>query len=137
MKILKRMKDGGPESKVWGYWVIEWKPVFSIVLLQFLNGSREAYHSHAFNAWSWVLRGRLIEKDVSSSYNRMYSPSLKPIFTPREMCHKVTSQGTTWVISLRGPWADTWLEYIPGHGFLTLTHGRQEIPGGTQPSDSD
>ena len=49
MKLFKYMKDGGPESTVWGYFLIEIKSLFTIVLLHFKNGSREAYHNHAFN----------------------------------------------------------------------------------------
>lgn len=64
MKILKYGKDGGPESTVWGYWLIEWKPVFSVALLCFENGSREAYHSHAFDSVSWLLKGQLVEHNL-------------------------------------------------------------------------
>ena len=50
-------KDGGPESKVDGYWLFRHKRLFTVALLRFSKGSREAYHSHAFNAVSWVLTG--------------------------------------------------------------------------------
>lgn len=53
MKLLFKRKDGGQQSTVTGYWLIEWKNVFSIVLLKFEKGTREAYHTHAFNAFSW------------------------------------------------------------------------------------
>ena len=42
MKILNIAKDGGPESNVTGYWLVESKRFFSIVLLKFDKGSREA-----------------------------------------------------------------------------------------------
>lgn len=130
MKLFARMKDGGPESRVWGYWLIESKRFFSIVLLHFKDGSREAYHSHAFNAISWVLSGQLTEWPFgrgSIGYN-LYEPSLKPVWTPRHMMHRVVSLGDTWVISFRGPWANTWREYIPEtKEILTLTHGRKVI----------
>ena len=61
MKFLFKAKDGGPESKVTGYWLIESKRWFSIALLRFDEGSREAFHTHAFNAISWVLWGELLE----------------------------------------------------------------------------
>lgn len=42
--------------------------------------------------------------------------------------HKVMSQGDTFVLSLRGPWADTWKEFLPGlNRFITLTHGRKIV----------
>lgn len=61
MKFLYYGKNGGPESRVWGYFLIEIKSLFSIVLLRFENGSRDAYHTHAFHCFSWLLRGHLTE----------------------------------------------------------------------------
>ena len=127
MKILKRMKDGGPESKVEGFWLVEIKSLFSVVLLHFSDGSREAYHSHAFNAISWLLRGQLMECPLKGEMN-LYLPSPLPIYTPRPMFHKVVSIGDTWVLSFRGPWSNTWKEFIPAtQSFKTLTHGRKEV----------
>jgi hypothetical protein len=136
MKLFKKMKDGGPESRVWGYWLVEIKSLFSMVLLHFKDGSREAYHSHAFNALSWVLRGKLkedriiVESNGKTTHNtwNIYKASLKPIWTGRNNMHKVTSVGDTWVLSFRGPWNPVWFEYIPREGkMLALTHGREVL----------
>lgn len=130
MKFLSYGKDGGPESTVHGYWLIEIKGLFSIVLLKFENGSRDAYHNHAFNAVSWVLSGQLIEyfPEMPPEFGEAYSPSFKPVVTPRTLFHKVVSQGNTWVLSFRGPWTKTWREWSPKTGiFTTLTHGRKEV----------
>lgn len=136
MKIFKKMKDGGPLSRVTGYWLIEWKRFFSIAILRFDDGSREAYHTHAFNAWSWVLWGKLTEDRLVVDWGHLKSivstfrPSLKPFFTSRDNMHKVSSEGRTWAITFRGPWADTWQEYLPEERrFVTLTHGRKEVDG--------
>jgi hypothetical protein len=59
MRFFHHGKDGGPESPVEGYWLFEIKWLCSIVLLKFNDGGREAYHSHAFNALSWLLKGDL------------------------------------------------------------------------------
>ena len=127
MKIVG--KDGGPESRVWGYF-LEIKRLFSVVLLRFEDGSREAYHSHAFNSLSWVLRGELEEHQIAGrqGWINHYTPSWRPVVTRRSTMHKVSSHGRSWVFSLRGPWSDTWREYVPGRGFITLTHGRKEVP---------
>lgn len=121
-------KDGGPESTVRMYG-FEWKRGFSVLLLRFDGPSRFAYHEHAFNAVSWLLRGGLIERvfsgmDGTASFGLNIEPNFRPIWTARDRFHKVDSIGTSWVLSLRGPWADTWREYIPGVGMRTLTHGR-------------
>jgi hypothetical protein len=129
MKFLFKSKDGGSESTVTGFWLIEAKSWFSVVLLVFDGESREAYHTHAFNAISWVIRGGLTEKLWKGKSVR-YPASFIPIRTAREVCHKVKSdKGKTYVLSFRGPWSDTWVEYRPleGNRRVTLTHGRVEI----------
>lgn len=131
MKICCWSKDGGPESHVWCFYLIEWKAAFSIALLRFDDGSREAYHSHAFNAISWLFSGALHEHAIESQDNtpyrqhwvRLYEPSWKPIWTPRERFHRVYSVGRSWALSFRGPWVDKWREQSRGREYF-LTHGR-------------
>jgi hypothetical protein len=131
MKLLEVTKDGGPESTVWAHWLIEMKGLFSIVLLRFEDGSRDAYHSHSFNSVSWVLRGKLFEiipyLDPSMARLLVHAPSWKPVITRRTTTHKVVSRGRTWVISFRGPWSNTWKEVLPNGETVTLTHGRKLI----------
>lgn len=129
VNVFFSRKDGGPESRVTGWFLIEMKSLFSVVLLRFSDGSRDAYHSHAFGAISWVLRGRLREYLLGSvSRPYQYTASALPVWTPRVRFHKVVSEGTTWVLSLRGPWAAEWFEYDPRTGQRThLTHGRREV----------
>jgi hypothetical protein len=122
MKLLQKGKDGGPESLVTGYWLIEIKSLFSIVLLRFEHGSREAFHSHVFNCFSWVLSGGLREEHLGSNIEYHF-PSLKPFCTYRDTFHKVSSAGRSWVLSFRGPWAATWEESIDGRRRI-LGHGR-------------
>jgi hypothetical protein len=127
MKIFSYEKDGGKESKVWGLFLIEAKKLFSVVLLHFKDGSREAFHSHAFNAVSWVLWGQLNEEQFNG-IRRTFKPSLKPVWTPRTNFHMVKSVGSTFVISFRGPWVNFWNEYLPAtNQVITLTHGRKVI----------
>lgn len=127
MKILKRAKDGGEDSSVDGFWIFEFKNLFSIVFLKFNGKSREAYHEHAFNSLSWLFRGKLIEQFIEGG-KVVYKPSLMPIITKRDTYHKVDSEGISYVISFRGPWAKTWKEYIPAENKeKTLTNGRVEL----------
>lgn len=130
MLFFEKRKDGGPESNVTGFWLIEIKWLFSIVLLRFTNGTREAFHNHAFHAISWVLFGKLIETRLfgEKACFSEFTPSLKPIITTRDNLHKVTSVGTTWAITFRGPWTPTWNERI-GDSFITLTNGRKVVNG--------
>jgi hypothetical protein len=127
VKFFRKAKDGGPKSTVTGYWLAEIKSLFSIVLLKFEDGSRDEYHDHAFNSVNWILKGK-VEEQFPGSYQLgtvEYSPSLKPVVTPRARMHRVVSKGTTWVLSFRGPWAETWKEYNPRtKEYTTLGHGR-------------
>lgn len=134
MKFLRVAKDGGPKSTVTGYWLIEIKWLFSIVLLRFADGSRDEFHSHAFNSLNWVLKGRVEEQFLGPRPDRLpriirwFRRSLWPVYTRRKHFHRVVSHGTTWVFSIRGPWSKTWREFDPKTGeFTTLGHGRVTV----------
>lgn len=125
MLFFKWGKDGGKESLVRALYLIEIKNLFSVVLLKFKDGSREAYHSHAFNAISWVIKGELQENLIDGQVKR-YCPSLKPIYTGRDTFHKIISVGNTYALTFRGPWNKTWNEFLPlAHRFQTLSWGRK------------
>lgn len=127
MKFFSKAKDGGLKSTVTGYWLCEIKSLFSVVLLKFADGSRDEYHDHAFNSLNWILSGKVIEQCIDLSGHE-YTPSIKPIFTPRQRSHRVVSKGTTWVFSVRGPWSKYWHEYNSDTGRITkLTHGRKIV----------
>lgn len=123
--------DGGKGSGVTGRFLVEFKPLFSIGLLHFKNGSRPSYHNHAFNALSWFIWGHVTEEHRDGTAKE-FAPSLLPKFTPRSCFHRVVSHGDTWCLTLRGPWASTWQEYRPKtNELVTLTHGRKEVETST------
>lgn len=130
MKFLQRAKDGGPESPVIGYFLVEIKSLFSIVLLHF-TGTREAYHSHAFNAITLWLNGAVREyvfKSKTSFHTQAwFKGDIK--YTPRGLTHKIKPLSpTAWAISVRGPWAKYWSETFPElNKRVTLTHGREIV----------
>lgn len=123
-RFLFKKFDGGTESGVTGYFLLEWKKVFSIGILHFKKGSREAFHSHAFNAITFWIKGKVTEQKLSGQ-TKDFSPSLKFKFTGRDNFHKVIAHKDTYALTFRGPWEDTWQEY-KNNRFITLTHGRKE-----------
>lgn len=125
-RLFYKKYDGGKDSGVVGYMLIEWKPVFSIGLLHFKKGSREAFHRHAFNALTWWLKGSVTEVHHPSGKRKEFKRGLKPKYTNRECYHKVVSHSDTWALTFRGPWQDTWKEFRPS-GEVTLTHGRKIV----------
>ena len=130
MKLFKKSHDGGPDSGVTGYWLIENKKLFSICLLRFSKGSREAFHSHAFNAYTWWLKGEVEEQFLDNSNHIIWRPSicnlLKPKFTPKGNFHKIIGLKTSWALSIRGPWDHTWQKHKDGETY-TLSTGRVRI----------
>ena len=128
MRLFYWGKDGGPESTTSGLWLIELKKWFSVVLLRFDGASREAFHTHAFNSVSWLLKGMLTETMEKTGKQRFYTPSIFPIITKRDTFHKVDSQEVSWALSFRGPWVNNWREFLETEGrYRTLTHGRKEV----------
>jgi hypothetical protein len=128
MKLFRRAADGGKNSGVTGFFLLEIKSMFSVVLLHFNEGSREAFHEHAFNAVTLWLKGRarehLLQRDLSVITKEYTAGQIK--FTARSTFHKVEALESTWALSVRGPWVDRWREWRKGK-FVTLTHGRKEI----------
>jgi len=124
-KLFYFKPDGGKDSGVMAYFLIEWKPLFSIGILHFNTGTREAYHNHAFNALTWWIKGHVTEIKLDNQ-QKDFTPSLKPKYTSRDNFHKVMAHEDTWALTFRGPWKDTWKEYRKDK-YVTLTHGRKEI----------
>jgi len=123
--FFTKRTDGGKKSGVNAYWLIEWKKVFSVGILKFETGSRDAYHSHAFNALTWWLKGKVTEI-LYPNTSRNFAPSIKPKYTPRKLTHMVVAHTTTYALTIRGSWKDKWTE-IRGDKVVTLTHGRVEL----------
>lgn len=127
-RFFFKRADGGQDSGVTGYWLIEWKALFSIVLLRFEPGSsRSVYHSHAFSAWTWWLRGAAVEHH-SDGRQILWTPSPWPKWTPRSCCHRIFPKVRTWALSIRGPWAPSWREEHPRTGEVVhLGSGRKVL----------
>lgn len=127
MRFLSYGKDGGKKSTVSGLFIIEIKSLFSIVLLRFDEGSREAYHNHAFNAYTWFLKGDVDEHHMNGDVLN-WKPSWKPKYTPRDCFHKVFANKTTYAFTIRGPWKKTWQDFdSKTDEFITYSWGRKQI----------
>lgn len=127
MRVLESAPDGGDTSGVRAFFLFESKRFGSIALLRFNKGSRDAFHSHAFNALTWWLWGEVLERCIRPYSKQWWRPSLIPKFTPRNCFHKIEALRTTWALTFRGPWVDTWYEDRGGK-LIQLTHGRKEVP---------
>ena len=136
-RLFYSKPDGGKNSGVTAYFLIEWKPVLSIALLKFEGGHRERenFHEHAFNAFTWWISGKASELRLSYiqqndwySSSTEYKRSIIPKLTKRDNLHKVFADTDCWALSLRGPWKNSWREFNSAdEKFLTLTHGRKVV----------
>jgi hypothetical protein len=129
MKFFEKCKDGGPQSPVDAYFLVEIKWLFSIAFLKFNKGHREAYHTHAFHALTWFIKGWMIEEKISDrlEYN-LYIKSLIPKLTTRYNLHRVKAREDSWCFTIRGPWQKEWKEFNAKTATTTaLTHGRRVI----------
>lgn len=125
MKFFSKAKDGGPDSPVDAFFLFEIKPIGSIAILRFNQGAREAFHTHAFNALTWFICGDMVEETIDGSF-KPYRRSLLPKFTPRVNNHRVRVYKTSWCLTIRGPWRNTWTEDTEKET-LILTHGRKVL----------
>lgn len=108
MVLFKKSHDA--DSGVTSYSLIEWKERFSIVLLHFSPGSRDAFHNHAFDAYTWWLKGPVIEEfstDGIATVFKVLFPSWRPKYTPKSTLHRIVAgpEGA-WALSIRGPWSN-------------------------------
>ncbi len=127
MRLFSKCKDGGPDSPVTAYFLIECKALFSIALLRFDEGGREQYHTHAFNALTWFICGDMYEQKFGRG-GYIYKRNFLPKFTPRTKNHRVRAAETSWCLTLRGPWSKTWTEDDELAGVHTVfTHGRKIV----------
>ena len=126
--LLRKRPDGGKASGV-SSWGIEIKWLFSIVLLKFEPNERVNYHSHAFNALTFWLKGDVSEsrrEDEWLTYIRRFKAgNIK--YTSRKNVHKIYCNKPAWAISFRGPWKKEWTEVTPDGEVIKLTHGRKII----------
>lgn len=127
MNIFKKLKDGGSQSPVDAYFLFEIKGLASVALLKFNKGGREAFHTHAFDALTWFIKGDLVEEDVSGKLYR-YKKSLIPKLTPKSKNHRVLANKDSYCLTVRGRWVESWTEYNKEEDKTTLfKQGRKVV----------
>jgi len=109
-RIFYVKSDGGKDSGVKAYFLIEWKVLFSIGILHFKKGTREAFHNHAFNALTWWLKGSVTEILINGT-EKEFKASIIPKYTSRDCFHKVKAHEDTYALTFRSHWNDTWKEF--------------------------
>lgn len=127
MKFFTKTKDGGPESPVDAYFLFEIKFLGSVALLKFNKGRRESFHTHAFNAWTWFIKGDLEEELFDGTITK-YKKRFIPKLTTKDNNHRVKAAEDSWCLTVRGPWEKYWTEdNRETKTTTTFTHGRKVV----------
>lgn len=104
--------------------LFEWKRLCSIIIYWFCgNGWQGRSHSHAFNAWSFLLWGNYFERVGNAVLNR---DRKRLLFYPRSCFHELGISKGCLTLLFAGPWAKTWQEIKDGR-IRTYSWGRTVV----------
>ena len=107
--------------------IIEIKYVGGIIVNIFNTENQDRFHSHAFHALSWMIKGHYYE-DVIVDNETVTKLIEKSRFIPRNYIHKITkSSPNAMSVTFEGPWESTWNEYFDNGRVKTYTWGRRVI----------
>lgn len=93
--------------------ILEWKKFFSIKFFHFHKtpGKQDRFHTHSFNAFSFLLHGNYIEEIIKDgkvvALNRNRSRCL---YIPKNEYHRITKSEGCRTILITGPWDKYWKE---------------------------
>ncbi len=111
--------------------IIEIKCLGGIIVNIFNTKDQDRFHSHAFNSFSWMIRG-WYKEDVVNINNNIKTLETKIIsksrFIPRYYIHKIKESSENAIsITFEGSWKSHWKEYFDNEREKTYTWGRKVI----------
>lgn len=106
--------------------VFECKYIGGIILNIFNTDNQDRFHSHAFNAFSLMLKGHYYEEVILSNGQVITKKIEKSRFIPRDYVHKITkSSFNAMSITFEGPWNKSWFEYFDNGRTKVYSWGRK------------
>jgi len=119
----KRVELGS--GHIIGYTLFESKYLFSIIVYNWKTIDQNRFHSHAFAAVAFLLRGsyreKYYDKKTGEVKEKIVNQWLKPRYLPKNYTHCVLkSEPNTWTIVFVGPWQKHWCEFFPQGTNTTL-----------------
>lgn len=114
--------------------LFEFKRLFSVYVHRWNVDYQDRYHTHAFDAWSWMVRGSYKERlyvDDNTYMEHDVTPGFR--FIPWFTNHSIANcRPNTWTVTFAGPWRKTWTE--TKHGIITVFGwGRKRVWSVTLP----
>lgn len=132
MKIIfmkKKRIDLGEQS-VTELTLLEYKKWFSIKLFNFhkSEGVQDRFHTHAFNAYSFLLKGDYTEEVLEDNkIVKCLRSRSKALFIPKDSYHRITRSKGCVTLLVTGPWGETFKELrnIVGNTYQEVVCGSQ------------
>ncbi len=112
--------------------ILEWKPLFSLKLFHFheTDGCQDRFHTHAFNAFSFLLKGDYTEEVICNGVIMRRRRSHKRLlFIPKNQYHRITRSKGCWTLLLTGPWGSEFkeLRHEQGNMYREVTCGEHRV----------
>ncbi len=127
MNLFQKIKDSTFFKKsnvclgkgtVTQYILIENKHFFSIIFYKWNTISQSRFHSHAFNAVAFLIKGfyweKIIFDESCTEVDNVINVPLVPRFLPKNYIHSIGySKPNTITMLISGKWDENWHEYFP------------------------
>lgn len=108
--------------------IIEIKHLFGIIVNVFNTSNQDRFHSHAFHAFSWMVRGSYYEDVILENGDVITKKIQRSRFIPKNYIHKITKSTPNAIsVTFEGPWGSTWNEYFDNGRIKTYTWGRRVL----------
>lgn len=131
IKMFTKKQVALGKGSVTQYTVFECKWLFSIIFYRWNTVDQIRFHTHAFAAYAFLLRGWYRESVMVDSVveARTVDQTFKPRFLPKNYCHSIGyAKPNTVTMVIAGPWQKTWKEYFPDtKKWVTYGWGRKVI----------
>ena len=130
-KIWERKSVALGEGNVQALAVFENKYLFGITVYKWFTIDQIRFHTHAFNAIAFLIKGWYWEKVIFNDVEMTNFVNIPfwPRLIPRNYCHAIQhAKPGTMTIVFSGPWQKHWFEYFPDtKKWIKYNWGRKKV----------
>lgn len=134
---FKRVELGS--GYILSYALFEWKLLFSVIIYNWKTIRQNRFHSHAFPAIAFLLKGEYVEevykdgKIITKVVGK--DQRFKPRYLPRHYTHRILkAKPQTYTIVFTGPWTRYWYEWFEDtNTWVKYTWGRRVVSKSSTP----
>jgi hypothetical protein len=126
-KILHFDKTSIGIGDIKRFTIIELKYIGGIIINKFNTTNQDRFHSHAFFAFSWMIRGWYNEDIIKD--NKIISKKItKSRIIPKNHIHKIKDSSKDAIsVTFEGPWGNTWSEFYDDGRVKVYSWGRRVL----------